>query len=332
MAGKTKVMKPDASSISRGASLIKKGEVVAFPTETVYGLGANALDANAVRKIFLLKGRPADNPIIVHVSSIAMLQKIAKVDARALTLAKKCWPGPLTIIFEKKGIMPANVTCGLPTVAVRMPANKAALALIRESGVPIAAPSANISGRPSPTSAMHVLEDFDGKIPLILDGGHTKIGVESTVLSLAGTPRILRLGGFSYEKLKKLIPNLEIAGHPKKIGGPALSPGTKYRHYAPSVPLMLVEKKEFGTFASKLKAGERRVLFFGPNFPKKTIAQLAGQFEYFLYFKDGENAARRLFDELRDSEKKYDRIYFCEIEERGAGRAVMERVRRAAGK
>jgi len=336
MATKTEVMKPGKKAISLAAELIQCGQVVAFPTETVYGLGANALDDAAVRRIFGLKGRPCDNPIIVHVSSIGMLQKIAKTNARELMLAKKCWPGPLTIIFEKRENIPSSVTGGMPTVAVRMPANKTALALIEKSGVPIAAPSANISGRPSPTSATHVLEDFDGKIPLILDGGHTKIGVESTVISIshsiAGTPAILRLGGFSYEKLQKLLPNVEIAKAQTGKNAPALSPGTKYRHYAPHVPLILVEKGEFETFASKLRVGEKRALFFGANFPKKTIAELAGMFEYFLYFKDGKTAALRLFEEMRNSEKKYDKIYFCEIEERGAGRAVMERVRRAAGK
>lgn len=329
MAAKTAVMKPSRKAIALAAGLIKSGETVAFPTETVYGLGANALDERAVQKIYELKGRPADNPIIVHVCSLAMLQDIAKTDSRSLSLAKKCWPGPLTIIFEKKECIPENVTCGMPTVAIRMPANRAALALIREAGVPIAAPSANISGRPSPTSAAHVLEDLDGKIQLILDGGHTKIGVESTVLSLAGIPKILRLGGFPYERLQKLLPGVQIA-RAHKEGEPVLSPGTKYRHYAPSVPLVLVEEKDFGTFGAKLKAGERRVLFFGPNFPKKIIPELAGQFQCFLHFKDGNDAARRLFEQLRDSEKKYDSIYFCEIREKGAGRAVMERVRRAA--
>lgn len=330
MEEKTSVLKPTARAISLAASLIKKGEVVAFPTETVYGLGASALDSKAVEKIFALKGRPADNPIIVHVCSLAMLKRIAKTTSSSILLAKKCWPGPLTIIFEKKAQMPPAVSGGLGTIAVRMPANKAALSLIRKAGVPIAAPSANISGRPSPTSAMHVLEDFEGKIPLILDGGRTKIGVESTVVSLAGTPKILRLGGYSFEKLQNLLGEVQIAQQAQEKDSPALSPGTKYRHYAPSVPLVVVEEKDFATFGPALAPGEKRALFFGPNFPKEIAAGLSGSFGYFLYFKDGRDAAHRLFEALRDSEKKYDKIYFCAIEEKGEGRAVMERVRRAA--
>lgn len=326
----TAVMKPSSASISLAARLILEGEVVAFPTETVYGLGANALDAKAVEKIFSLKGRPADNPLIVHICSLRMLQKIAHTSPKSLLLAKKCWPGPLTIIFEKKSAIPSIVSGGLGTVAVRMPAEKTALALIRRAGVPIAAPSANVSGRPSPTSAAHVLEDFGEKVQLILDGGRAKIGVESTVVSLAGTPLVLRLGGFPFEKLQKLLAGVKIARGVHGEQSPALSPGTKYRHYAPSVPVIIVKEKDFRTFASGLKPGESRALFFGPNFPKEIVAQLAGQFQYFLHFRDGQDAAHRLFEALRDSEKKYGRIYFCEIEEKGAGRAVMERVRRAA--
>lgn len=230
-------------TIKKAAELLKNGELVAFPTETVYGLGANALDPEAVAKIFIAKGRPADNPLIVHVSEIAQLSGIAKdVPPIALKLAKKFWPGPLTIILKKKESIPSIVTAGLPTVAVRMPSHPIALELIKCTGTPIAAPSANKSGRPSPTRAEHVIDDLSGKIPLILDGGPTEVGLESTIIDIQRhIPIILRPGGITLEQLKEIIPEIEVysTGDDPKIEKIPLSPGIKYTHYAPKASLIL---------------------------------------------------------------------------------------------
>ena len=185
-----------------GAKILREGGLVAFPTETVYGLGANGLDEEAVRRIFEAKGRPSDNPLILHVSSKSEVRKLWDVVPKtARILMDTFWPGPLTLIAQKSKIIPDAVTGGLDTVAVRMPANKTARALIQKAGVPIAAPSANLSGKPSPTTAQHVYDDMNGRIPLILDGGPCRYGVESTVISLCGVPTILRPGAITQEML-----------------------------------------------------------------------------------------------------------------------------------
>ena len=182
---KTLLLPSSQESLALAADLLRTGELVAFPTETVYGLGANALNARAVLSIFEAKGRPADNPLIVHIHDRAQLPELCTVPEEALQLMDAFWPGPLTILFNKKPAVPSEVTAGLPTVAVRMPSHPVAAAMLKACGLPIAAPSANSSGRPSPTLAAHVLEDMQGKIPLILDGGPCEVGVESTVLDLA---------------------------------------------------------------------------------------------------------------------------------------------------
>ena len=228
--------------VEKGAALIRAGEVVAFPTETVYGLGADALNEKAVLKIFAAKGRPADNPLIVHVSDPAQVPRLARVTNQAKALMNAFWPGPMTVILEKTDVVPKTVTAGLPTVAIRMPDNAGALALIRESRTPIAAPSANASGRPSPTSAAHVMADMAGKIPLVLDGGPCKWGLESTVLTLCGEPTVLRPGAVTPEMLQKVIGKVRIspaALSPLKSGETAASPGMKYTHYAPKAKVYM---------------------------------------------------------------------------------------------
>jgi L-threonylcarbamoyladenylate synthase len=198
--------KPEKEILQKAAKIIREGGLVAFPTETVYGLGANALDKKAVRKIFEVKRRPLDNPVIVHIAKIEDLDLLSKsIPKEARILAEKFWPGPLTLVLFKKKIVPDEITAGGETVAIRMPKNKIALELIKTSGVPIAAPSANLAGKPSPTTAQHVFEDLGEKVDLILDGGKTKIGLESTVVDLTvKPPQILRPGGISFEELKKL--------------------------------------------------------------------------------------------------------------------------------
>jgi L-threonylcarbamoyladenylate synthase len=229
--------------IEEAAKIIKNGGVVAFPTETVYGLGANGLDVEAVKKIFRAKGRPQDNPLILHVCSIDQVEELVEeIPNIAKVCMERFWPGPLTIIFRKSSIVPDIITAGLDTVAIRMPNHSIALELIRFSDGPIAAPSANISGRPSPTSAKHVIEDMMGKVDMIIDGGSTGIGLESTVLDLSGDkPMILRPGGITEEDLRKIIPNvsLDFAIIKEDENLIPKSPGQKYRHYAPKAEMIV---------------------------------------------------------------------------------------------
>lgn len=230
--------------IAEGAKLIRAGDAVAFPTETVYGLGADALRSEAVSTIFAAKGRPGDNPLIVHVSQAETALKLAHVTRDAERLMEAFWPGPLTLVLKKRPCVPYEVTAGLPTVALRMPAHDGALALIEASGVPIAAPSANLSGKPSPTCAQHVIDDMDERIPLILDGGPCEVGLESTVLSLNGQPTILRPGVVTSEMIASVIGSVSIAESvlsPLRDGQSVLSPGMKYTHYAPLADVIVVD-------------------------------------------------------------------------------------------
>ena len=243
------------TTIKQAGKILQNGGLVAFPTETVYGLGANALNADAAAKIYAAKGRPSDNPLIVHIADISAVNELADLDAlanskhasmreKANMLMEAFWPGPLTIVFPKKPIVPDGTTGGLQTVAIRMPSHPVALSLIRESGVYIAAPSANTSGRPSPTTAQHVIEDMDGKIDMILDGGAVGIGIESTIVDMTGdTPTILRPGFITKSMLETVIGSVAID---KAIiePNPALkpkAPGMKYTHYAPKGELSIVE-------------------------------------------------------------------------------------------
>src|SRR3954447_17501552 len=244
--------------IEQASDLLSKNEVVAFPTETVYGLGGNAKSDEAVEKIFLAKGRPSDNPLIIHIAEGSQLEEfVEEIPDKALTLMNHFWPGPLTIIFNyKKGTLSGKATAGLQTVAVRMPDHPVAIAIIKKVGLPIAAPSANRSGRPSPTSALHVQEDLDGRIAGIVDGGPTGVGLESTVLDCTTEiPVILRPGGVTKEQLEAVVGEV--------LFDPALTnaleapkaPGMKYRHYAPDAPLYLVDgtKKQIQALINERK-------------------------------------------------------------------------------
>jgi len=234
---------PEREAIARAAEIIKAGGLVAFPTETVYGLGADALNPEAVKGIFVAKGRPLDNPIIVHVAELEHLQILAdSIMAGAVALAERFWPGPLTLILNKSARVPNNVTAGRETVAVRMPRNNVALALIRASGVPIAAPSANLSGRPSCTTGTHVFQDLAGKIDLVLDAGPVEIGVESTVLDISTRPpTILRPGAVTVEELEGIIGQVVVGKQGELL---RRSPGTRYRHYSPKARVTLVKEKD----------------------------------------------------------------------------------------
>lgn len=240
----------DPALASQAGMVLSSGGVVAFPTETVYGLGANACDSAAVKKIFVAKGRPADNPLIVHVADIAEVERLVyKIPEPAELVMKNFWPGPISIILKKSDRIPDIVSAGLPTVAIRMPSHPVAMAVIRASGVPVAAPSANISGRPSPTTAAHVLADLDGKIDMVVDGGTCGIGLESTVLDLSGdVPVILRPGGVTSSMLMPLIGEVKCPqAEPLADGDTPKSPGMKYRHYSPNADVYVVEKESQAT-------------------------------------------------------------------------------------
>ena len=336
----TLLLKPSAESLALAADLLQKGELVAFPTETVYGLGANALDAKAVLSIFEAKGRPADNPLIVHIHDREQLKEICTVPEKAVPLMDAFWPGPLTILFEKLPAVPSEVTAGLPTVAVRMPSHPVAKAMLKACGLPVAAPSANSSGRPSPTLASHVMEDMQGKIPLILDGGPCEVGVESTVLDLChGLPTILRPGGVTKEMLESVLQaEVALAGsilRPLRPDEKALSPGMRYKHYAPKAQVTLVEGEEEAVL-EKLKRLYREETAAGRKSCVLCFSEhmdfLAGCSPHDIGPKTcaGETA-HRLFDTLRRLDEEGMETVFSEVlPPEGVGLAVMNRLGRAA--
>jgi L-threonylcarbamoyladenylate synthase len=236
-------MMPAPEEIRRAARILREGGLVAFPTETVYGLGANALDSKAVSRVFEVKGRPAENPLIVHVPSVEMARRLAREwPQEAEVLAKRFWPGPLSVVVPKGDVVPANVTAGLDTVALRMPSHPVALALLRESGIPLAAPSANRFTQLSPTAAAHVQEALGSQVEMILDGGPCQVGIESTVVSLAGEPALLRPGMITREQLEECIGVVALYQEP---GGARPSPGLYKRHYSPRTRLLLLGKEDW---------------------------------------------------------------------------------------
>jgi L-threonylcarbamoyladenylate synthase len=321
--------------IKEAAQLLKSGEVVAFPTETVYGLGANAKDAKAVEKIFAAKGRPSDNPLIVHIAHPKQLEEmVSAIPDVAHTLIKHFWPGPLTLILPKKeGVISDPVTAGLPTVAVRMPAHPVALALIEASGLPLAAPSANISGRPSPTTAAHVFADLNGRIAGIVDGGETGIGVESTVLDCTTkVPTILRPGGVTKEALEKVIGNIAVDSALTDERQIPKSPGMKYTHYAPKSPMAIVQGSP--AFLQTLVNKQRTL--------GKKVGVLTTEENRFFYDADVvlacgsrhdlHTVASHLYDTLRKfDETDVDFIYSESFPTEGIGEAIMNRLKKAAG-
>ena len=322
----------DARKIKLAARFILDGKLVAFPTETVYGLGADALNESAVRRIFEAKGRPADNPLIIHISRFEELERLASyVPKEARLLAERFWPGPLTMVLPKADDVPSVTTGGLDTVAVRMPSHPIARALIEES-TPIAAPSANISGKPSPTLAEHVIDDFYGKIECIIDGGETAVGVESTVIDLTSEkPVLLRPGGLPLEELESVIGEVEI--HPAVRGeltDVAKSPGMKYKHYSPNASVIVVEGKRENVrrkIMELVNEYRARGLRVGVMATEEYDAD-----EFFHLGRSEAEVARNLFKALRELDKRGVDVIIAEgIEERGLGFAVMNRLRKAAG-
>lgn len=331
--------KPDGEELKLAAEMIRRGELVAFPTETVYGLGADGLNPVAVRKIFKAKGRPQDNPLILHIAEVKVLDMIAdNIQDKALKIMSAFWPGPLTLIFNKKPSVPDEVTAGLSTVAVRMPSHPVAVKLIKAAGIPIAAPSANLSGRPSPTTAEHVVRDLSGKIAVIIDGGSTEVGLESTVLDITcDPPTILRPGGVTYEELIDVVGDVRI--------DPALeneenfvpkSPGQKYTHYSPKASVIVVEgpvKRQVNQILKLIKLKADSGLKPGVLATDQTKEFYNGVDVISLGDRDMPyTISARLFSALREMDDRGVDVILAEgIEEKGIGLAVMNRLRKAAG-
>lgn len=350
---KTEIIKIDTTvpgwdkQLDDAAEVLRSGGLVAFPTETVYGLGANALDPDAVDKIFKAKGRPSDNPLIVHIADRSVLGSIvSEVSRAAVALMDSFWPGPLTIIMPKSDKIPPIITAGLDTVAVRMPSDPIALALIKKAGVPVAAPSANSSGKPSPTLAKHVIEDLSGKVDIIIDSGSTIVGVESTVLdTTCCPPMILRPGGVTFEQLSEVLP--EVACEPSQAPADASesftprSPGMKYRHYSPKAPLLLIQGSPENAAA---EISRRAALYIKEDTSVGLLIteESAGFYEAGLYTSckvislgsrnHPETLATNLFRCLREFDEKAVDVILAEApEEKGIGRAVMNRMIKASG-
>lgn len=324
---------PDKKKMRLAAASIRNGGIVVFPTETVYGIGANAFDKMATARIFKIKGRPSDNPMIVHVSSMEMADKIADIPKRYRSSIKKIWPAPLTIIVHAKKSLPKAVTAGLDTVAIRMPDSKVALSLIREAGVPIVAPSANISGKPSSTNASHAKKYFNGKVDVIIDAGSSRFGVESTVIDLNNF-EILRPGAFTPNDIRKSFGRMpKIGKSAKGISGSiskARSPGTKYRHYAPDKKLFLftgnIDELE------KITNGINNFTFIGSNESCKTMKNSTRHVLPLGKRSNQKEMASNLFDALIKLDNSRSKFAIIEnVDEKGIGLAIMNRIRKASG-
>lgn len=326
--------------IEHAGEILKSGGLVAFPTETVYGLGADALNETAAQKIYAAKGRPSDNPLIVHITNMDALEEVAYIiPEEARVIAEKYWPGPLTMIFEKTDRVPYGTTGGLETVAVRMPSDQIARALIDAGGGFIAAPSANTSGRPSPTTANHVEEDLTGRIDMIIDGGAVDIGVESTILDMTvAPPMILRPGAITREMLEELVGEVseDRAIISANSSTPPKAPGMKYRHYAPKADLSIVEGpmelvvEAINHMAAERTAGGYRVGIIGTE---ETIERYScGIVKSIGTRMDEATIANHLYGVLRDfDEENVDYIYSESFATGGIGNAIMNRLLKAAG-
>lgn len=324
---------PADERLKEAGALLRRGGLVAIPTETVYGLAANAFDEAAVRGIFRAKGRPADNPLIVHISDIAQWAPlVTAIPERAKLLAERFWPGPLTMILPKSDLIGKVVSGGLATVAVRFPSHPIARAVIDAAGVPLAAPSANTSGRPSPTNASDVLEDLGGKIDAVVDAGPCSVGVESTVLSLCGeTPRLLRPGGVTPEMLREVLGELEIdpaVYENLREGAVAASPGMKYKHYAPRAKVVLL-KGSFAQFCAYVAAHAEEGTF-ALCFAEEAAA-LPVPTVIYGSANDSATQAQHIFEALREVDRRGAKRVFARLPARdGLGLAVFNRLVRAA--
>ncbi len=330
---------PEPEVIAQAAAVIRRGGLVAFPTETVYGLGANALDAGAVAGIFRAKERPSYDPLIVHIAAMDQLpQVVAEVPAIARDLAVAFWPGPLTLVLRRGSSVPGEVTAGGDTVAVRFPAHPVARALILASGVPIAAPSANRFGRVSPTRAEHVLADLAGRIDVILDGGRTQVGVESTVLALwGGTPKILRPGGVSLEALEAHLGTVEVLGGAAPESRMLVSPGTTLKHYAPRAKTFMYQGERLGVLqairqaAEVHAAGGERVGLLVAEEDLELLAETPAICQSLGSMSSLEQIAQHLFESLRLlDDANVSLILARDFGTSGLGLAIRDRLTRAA--
>ncbi|SJZ48319.1 L-threonylcarbamoyladenylate synthase [Selenihalanaerobacter shriftii] len=339
----TKIFKVnDSNAILECSNILREGGVVAFPTETVYGLGANALDSKAVKRIFKAKGRPADNPLIVHIADLKQLNDlVTKIPKEVKLLSQKFWPGPLTLVLKKEDVVPEITTGGLDTVAIRLPGHDVALNLLQKSQLPIAAPSANLSGRPSPTTAQHVIADLAGRIEAVIDGGPTGIGVESTVISLVEEPpTLLRPGGITYEELKDLLGEVDIdsavEAEIEDENRLALSPGMKYKHYSPDAEVLVIEGQrtkianEIMTLTDQyleegLNVGVMATKENSDSYTKSQV-KVMGNRSNLMEISSNIFRLLREFDEM-----EVDIILVEGLSTIGLGLAIMNRLRKAAG-
>ena len=324
----------EPGAVEQAARIIRDGGLVGMPTETVYGLAANALDGKAVAKIFAAKGRPQDNPLIVHISAFEQIRRLVKaVPESARKLAEAYWPGPMTMVLEKSALIPDEVSTGLPTVGIRFPSHPVAQALITAAGVPIAAPSANLSGLPSTTTAQHVMRDMDGRIDAVLDGGPCGVGVESTIVTLASdAPRLLRPGGITLEQLRAVLGRVDVDKavlNPLPKGAHPLSPGMKYKHYSPKANVIILDGSEraYADYVNTHKApGVAALCYTGEeklvNVPAVCYG---GEADY-------ATQARDLFESLRHLDDIGAQTVYARCPEpKGVGLAVCNRLMRAAG-
>lgn len=321
--------------IPAAAAILRDGGLLGIPTETVYGLGANGLNAEAVRHIFEAKGRPQDNPLILHIPDASWLSRYCHdVPASAYALAERFWPGPLTMILPRREIVPDAVTCGLDTVGVRCPDHPVTLEIIRAAAVPVAAPSGNRSGRPSPTCARHMLEDMEGRIDAIVDGGPCGVGVESTIIDLTVTPpRLLRPGGLPLEELEEVLGEITVDKavlSPLAAGEKPRAPGMKYRHYAPKAPVTVVTGPGEGTARYiRERAGEHTGVIcfdeFAEAFPNCVVEPIGSS-------ADRAEQARRVFEALRAFDGTAVTAIYAQCPgDAGLGLAVANRLKKAAG-
>ena len=325
----------DPKSVEIAAEILKNGGLVAIPTETVYGLGANGLDEEAVAKIFVAKGRPQDNPLILHVADAEQMELFAHDNpAEAYALAERFWPGPLTMVLPAKDIVPKRTTGGLDTVGIRCPAHETTRAIIRLAGIPVAAPSANTSGKPSTVTADHVLHDHDGRIEAVVDGGHCSVGVESTIVDLTERPaRLLRPGGITPEQLREILGELivdeAVTGQidPDKV---VRAPGMKYRHYAPNAPVVIISggREKAADYIHHFYEPGDRVLCFEEELP------LYADCNPLAYGREADvnTLSAGLFDALRilDEDENVRRVFARCPEGGGVAYAVQNRLRKAA--
>jgi L-threonylcarbamoyladenylate synthase len=332
----TRSLAADAAGIEIAAAILRAGGLVALPTETVYGLGANALDPVAVQAIFEAKGRPADDPVIVHLAETSQLERVARANPAAWQLAECFWPGPLTLVLPRRPEVPDEVTAGLDTVGVRVPSHPVARAILEAADLPIAAPSANLFGRTSPTAAQHVLEDLDGRIDAVVDAGPTQVGVESTIVDLTSSrPRLLRPGGLAAEAVEAVLGvrlEVAVASH----AGPQVAPGMLAVHYAPRTPLVLIvgataRQRLIKEVEAAVSDGQQvGVLALADDvalLAREAVREVVGE------WTQPEDTAKRLFEAMRKLDAMHlDVLFARELGDpsQGLGRALADRLRRAS--